>query len=276
MRLLNVQTKELETFYRGIPSYAILSHTWGDEEVTFEDLAKGTGEKRGGYSKMIGACSVAASQGFSYIWIDTCCIDKASSAELSEAINSMFQWYQDASVCFAYLEDIVGAPDKLWFGFRINESRWFTRGWTLQEVIAPEAITFVVKENFLADIISKCTGIDHDVLVQGSAALCRQSNAKKMSRAAHRQTTRSDDIAYCLLGLFDVHMPLLYGEGTTKAFMRLQEEITKSSTDISILAWTPLKTSNLEYRGPYAFRLWPILNYDVVNCCVNEPPGVHK
>jgi hypothetical protein len=84
-----------------IPLYAILSHTWGldTEEVTFEDLTNGTGEEKPGYEK-IRFCGVQARQDkLQYFWIDTCCIDKSSSAELAEAINSMFSWYQGAVKC---------------------------------------------------------------------------------------------------------------------------------------------------------------------------------
>jgi hypothetical protein len=137
MRLVNTHSLQLEEFIfdgRGRPTYAILSHTWGKEEVIFFDMADlDKARAKAGFAKVEGACSLAASQGYDYIWIDTCCIDKSSSAELSEAINSMYRWYQWAKVCYAYLVDVQN-PNQL------EESKWFTRGWTLQELIAPSRV----------------------------------------------------------------------------------------------------------------------------------------
>ena len=106
MRLLHTSTLTLHEFFGDeIPSYAILSHTWGDEEVTLQDLEKGQSKSRAGYAKITGCCALALSNGWEWLWIDTCCIDKTSSAELSEAINSMYRWYRDSGVCYAYLTD---------------------------------------------------------------------------------------------------------------------------------------------------------------------------
>jgi hypothetical protein len=165
-----------------------------------------------------------------------CCIDKGSSAELSEAINSMFRWYERAVVCYVYLSDIhsTEASD-------INTAKWFRRGWTLQELLAPATVRFYTASwNFIGtklDLIStitSVTGIDADTL--RGADLDHISIAKKMSWAATRETTRVEDGAYCLLGIFDVNMPLLYGEAE-RAFQRLQEEILKVSNDQSLFAW---------------------------------------
>jgi hypothetical protein len=132
LRLLATATLELKTFMGEIPPYAILSHTWLEEgeEVTLDDLKHGIGKARSkkGYPKLKDSARLAWLKGFAYIWIDTCCIDKASSAELSEAINSMYRWYKDAAVCYAYLADVLNANDNVEF----KHSRWFTRGWTLQ------------------------------------------------------------------------------------------------------------------------------------------------
>lgn len=262
MRLIDTRTLKLSHFLQGGPpcDYAILSHTWNDDEVSFLDMDQGKEKGRSGYSKLVGACSTAREDGFDYIWIDTCCIDKRSSAELSEAINSMFRYYKSSSKCYAYLEDIeVNFDAKKDCKKDITRSRWFTRGWTLQELLAPSELVFYSKSwrnignrNELAHEISESTSISLAVLTRGAEALDRQSVARKLSWAATRETTRPEDIAYCLLGLFDVQMPLLYGEGQTKAFIRLQEEIVKVSTDHSILAWHPPSDSTLPFRGAFA------------------------
>jgi hypothetical protein len=142
MRLLDVETRQLEEFFGvAIPPYAILSHTWGKEEVTFRDLEVPGHQAKAGYAKIDGCCRQAATDGLKYVWIDTCCIDKLSSAELSEAINSMFRWYENSQVCYAYLEDVPPNTDA-YTSESFRKSRWFTRGWTLQEMIAPKATIF--------------------------------------------------------------------------------------------------------------------------------------
>ncbi|KAM6534548.1 hypothetical protein FALCPG4_004180 [Fusarium falciforme] len=243
MRLLHTRNLQLETFIgKKTPGYAILSHTWGDDEVLFQDLESGPAQnwREGrGASKVLGAAAQAASDGHTYIWIDTCCIDKSSSAELSEAINSMYAWYKRSRVCYAYLEDIL-IPDATLLGL----SRWFTRGWTLQELIAPSEVRFFTssweflgRRDQLAKSISEITRIDPHVLKFGQQTpLETYPIGQRMAWAAGRTTTRTEDMAYCLLGLFQVNMPLLYGEGR-KAFLRLQEEILRQSTskDHSIL-----------------------------------------
>ena len=225
-----------------IPRYSILSHTWGtdDEEVTFKDLVEGTGKSKAGYNKIRFCGQQAAKDGLQYFWIDTCCIDKSSSSELSEAINSMFRWYRDAATCYVYLRDvsISGPCDDQFSQPRwepdFRNSRWFTRGWTLQELIAPGSVEFFSMEckrlgdkKSLERQIQEITGISVQAL-QGSP-LSQFSIAERMSWAAKRETKRKEDGAYCLLGIFDVHMPLIYGEGE-KAFIRLQKEIEKSLT----------------------------------------------
>ncbi|VUC35038.1 unnamed protein product [Clonostachys rosea] len=258
MRLINVRNYQLETFVgSNIPPYAILSHTWGDNEITFEKMplqvtpeAEDTcleEDLEGGYMKIIYVCKQALSDGLNYAWVDTCCIDKSSSAELTEAINSMFQWYHQAAVCYAYLSDIEngnrlhGMTDPR----GIRRSKWFSRGWTLQELLAPMKLQFFVRGwrfvgaiDELQDIIAERTGIEKMYLTKDlSPLMCRHASvATRMSWAASRRTTRIEDQAYCLLGIFDVNMPLMYGEGD-KAFIRLQEEIMKSSDDETILAW---------------------------------------
>ena len=182
------------------------------------------------------------------MWIDTCCIDKKSSADLSEAINSMYYWYHNAVECYAFLSDVV------WNAHNVGASKdvfmrseWFTRGWTLQELLAPSTLIFLDERwrafgtrATLSTEISAATGIEQEHLGDWSGVCI----ATKMSWVSRRKTSRVEDLAYCMLGLFDVNMPLLYGEGR-KAFMRLQLEIIKKSDDESIFAWitdTPSQT----------------------------------
>ncbi|RTE82513.1 hypothetical protein BHE90_002953 [Fusarium euwallaceae] len=218
-------------------------------------------------------CSVARMNGFEYVWVDTCCIDKTSSAELSEAINSMYRWYQEATMCYAYLEDVAdtgeatGEDSLRLTGFA--RSRWFTRGWTLQELIAPKQLEFFTGDwvrlgtKFgLRNLLSEITSIDVGVL--SGRSIDSVSVAEKMSWAAHRQTTRIEDVAYCLLGLFKVNMPLLYGEGMG-AFRRLQHEILRQREDYSILLWSdPMTMGNsispVIATSPSAFSAHVTLN----------------
>ncbi|KAM0420630.1 hypothetical protein ACHAPT_011546 [Fusarium lateritium] len=147
MRLLDTSSYELTEFIGNkIPSYAILSHTWGEGEVLFSDIQNKTAQSKNGFGKLVSCCRKAVEDGFKWVWIDTCCIDKSSSAELSEAINSMYQWYRDSVICYAYLEDVTDTlPAKGTSSKGFAESRWFTRGWTLQELIAPRAVEFYTR-----------------------------------------------------------------------------------------------------------------------------------
>ncbi|KAL6401311.1 Vegetative incompatibility protein HET-E-1 [Ilyonectria robusta] len=257
MRLINAATVQLEEFYGdAIPEYAILSHRWLDEEVSLQDLQSGAGTSKAGYRKIQLCCEQAVRDGLSYAWVDTCCIDKTSSAELTEAINSMYAWYRESAVCYAYISDVTGssADDTL------EKSAWFTRGWTLQELLAPGEVVFYSTawerlgtrdDGALTGRIALATGIDEAVL-RGNAGLGERSVAQRMSWAAGRTTTRAEDSAYSLLGLFGVNMPMLYGEGGARAFVRLQEEIMKASDDQSLFAWAysaPSSTNTNTSRG---------------------------
>ena len=223
-----------------IPRYAILSHTWGpdDEELTFKDLAEGTGKSKAGYSKIRFCGEQAASDGLQYFWVDTCCIDKSSSAELSEAINSMFYWYRNAAKCYVYLFDVsaqgLNANDQFSWELAFQESKWFTRGWTLQELIAPASVEFFSIEGkrlgdkkSLEQQVHEITKIPSKAL-QGSP-LSDFTVSDRMSWAENRETKRKEDKAYSLMGIFGIYMPLLYGEGRENAFIRLQEKIDKRS-----------------------------------------------
>lgn len=224
-----------------IPPYAILSHRWTDGEVSFADMNSGLAESKKGYMKLRNCCWHALRDGYRYIWIDTCCIDKSSSAELSEAINSMYAWYKNAKVCYAYLHDVASEEDPRVTGSSFRCSEWFTRGWTLQELIAPSSVVFCASDwteigskASLADVVEEITLVEEAVLVQTKKY--DVSVAKRMSWAANRKTTRVEDRAYSLMGLLGVNMPTLYGEGY-RAFIRLQEEILRVSSDHSIFAW---------------------------------------
>ncbi|KAK0731983.1 HET-R [Lasiosphaeris hirsuta] len=219
-----------------IPPYAILSHTWReDEEVLFEDLNGVTNKNKAGYDKLWFCGDQAERDGLKYFWIDTCCIDKSDAAELQHALNSMFRWYRGAAKCYVYLSDVsTCAPDdkSTWeAGFQL--SRWFTRGWTLQELIAPTMVEFFSVEgkrlgdkNSLEQQIHNITGIPFGALQGG--ILSDFSIDERLAWAKKRNTTRKEDKAYSLLGIFDVYMPLLYGEGEAGAFARLREEIAKN------------------------------------------------
>ncbi|KAI1441963.1 heterokaryon incompatibility protein-domain-containing protein [Annulohypoxylon stygium] len=217
MRLLHAFRRDFTEFIidEEIPRYAILSHTWGEEEISFQEWQKmpySQLQLKKGYRKISYCCRQALKDNIEWVWIDTCCIDKTSSAELSESINSMFRY------------------------------RWYTRGWTLQELIAPEDLRFYSRDWLLlgskfelSRLIYSITHIEPKFLKSKNLHLA--SVAKKMSWASTRKTSRVEDIAYSLLGIFDISMPLIYGEGK-KAFRRLQEEIIKTSfDDHSIFAW---------------------------------------
>lgn len=271
MRLLSTHHETPTDFPpSSLPRYAILSHTWStapSSELTFRDLTTTTTYPTlPGYPKLHAACAVARREGFDWIWIDTCCIDKSSSAELSEAINSMFDWYRGAAVCYAYLADVHLDLDGGYMMAQFAASRWFTRGWTLQELVAPSVVVFLDAawqemgtRSSLVEEIAAVTGIDEEVLapvLKGGrpersvrAVLDACSIAQRMSWASGRRTTRAEDAAYSLMGLFDVNMPLLYGEGE-KAFVRLQREIMNQSDDMSVFAWRyPHRTAFMRRSG---------------------------
>ncbi|KAI9067119.1 HET-domain-containing protein, partial [Trametes sanguinea] len=266
MWLLDTSTGKLH--YIVDPSwenYAILSHVWiPGKEQSFQDLQRlhePTPEEiwrsrvrpllsgrapqpalSRASEKIRECCAFAKARGYRWLWVDTCCIDKTSSSELSEAINSMYQWYQQSGVCYAFLHDVDDDEDPRVRGSQFRSSRWFKRGWTLQELIAPYEMWFLSKrwrpigtKASLADVIEEITGIDRDIL-QHKRPLSSVSVAQRMSWAAKRKTTRVEDEAYSLMGIFNVNIPVIYGEGRN-AFYRLQEEILRCIPDQSIFAW---------------------------------------
>ena len=256
MRLLNTTDLSFYEFFESeIPKYAILSHRWGPGEITLKEIRKLTAPPGPALRKIERCCRLAGSWGLQWVWIDTCCIDKRSSAELSEAINSMYTWYQRSQVCSVYLKDFQFSSTELlnfnnepsvamryWHfehfsdpGRRFNKSAWFTRGWTLQELLAPETLIFfdanwneIGTQWDLLSPISEATKIPRVYLVRQDR-LSEASIATKMNSAAYRTTSRAEDIAYCLLGVFGVKMPFLYGEGAYNAIQRLQIEIIRKS-----------------------------------------------
>lgn len=251
MWLLNAKTLQLEfAVNENQEPYAILSHRWEDEEVLFEDLvprkdAQYKSSRKAGWQKIEFCCQQALRDGLRFVWVDTCCINKDSSAELQEAINSMYRWYESARICYAYLSDVAPCPNED-VEDGLMQSQWFHRGWTLQELVAPSLVVFYNADwnklgtrTSLMSIVYEITGIPQYVLRQGFGKVASSQKpcvAEIMTWAKNRQTTRVEDRAYSLLGLFDVNMPMLYGEGE-KAFARLQEAILSTSEDQTIFAW---------------------------------------
>ncbi|TGO09844.1 hypothetical protein BTUL_0153g00300 [Botrytis tulipae] len=266
MRLLenndDGEVRLTKNFVVDIPRYAILSHTWGtdEEEVTFRDMIEGIGKSKAGYKKIRFCGEQAERDGIQYFWVDTCCIDKSNNSELTEAINSMFRWYSDAAKCYVYLSDVSSSTtsdndhnshQSSWEpAFR--RSKWFTRGWTLQELIAPVSVDFFSKEweklgdkTSLKQYIHEITGISVKALERVS--LSDFTVDERFSWAEKRMTTRIEDKAYSLLGIFEIYMTLIYGEGRENALRRLRQKIDKA-----------LKNSVNSNRAPYQTRLLKI------------------
>jgi hypothetical protein len=242
-----------------VPKYAILSHTWGDEEVTFKDMVESTGKGKAGYEKIRFCARLADRDSLQYFWVDTCCIDKSNNTELSEAINSMFRWYRDADRCYVYMSDVsVIGYEQLgeqhqhqppWES-AFQMSRWFTRGWTLQELLAPASVEFFTREGMpvgdkrsLEQRIHKITGIPVPAL-QGTP-LSQFEVDERFAWAQARETTREEDSAYCLLGIFGVFVPLIYGEGREHAIGRLKKEVYNNLSDFHYTAVRKVKQEKL-------------------------------
>ena len=243
MRLLRLDERGEPCLAEGLPDelppYAILSHTWGndDDEVTFDDLRDGKGNEKAGYAKLKFCGQQAQKDNLEYFWVDTCCINKPNLTELSEAINSMYRWYAQAKKCYVYLSDVsarkrdhYGETEQLQES-AFRASRWFTRGWTLQELLAPSTVEFFSREGqHLGDkktrdsVIENITGIPRDAL--HGTALSKYSVDERMAWAAQRKTKKTEDKVYCLLGIFEVSMSLIYGEGE-EALVRLRDKIAR-------------------------------------------------
>lgn len=225
-----------------IPPYAILSHTWGGDEVTFEDLEKGIGRSKAGYQKIEFCGEQAARDKLDYFWVDTCCINKSSDAELASSLNSMFRWYRNATKCYVYLSDVSACIEVNQSLAAFRKSRWFTRGWTLPELLAPKSVEFFSQEGVLLgdktsliEYILDITSIPVQAL-RGDVTI--YSSEQRMSWIDGRETKRKEDKAYCLLGICDVSLAILYGEGEEKAFRRLRREISLSEHDKGEESWS--------------------------------------
>lgn len=226
---------------QNIPRYAILSHTWGADrdEVSFADLQIDGGKTKPGYQKILFCGRQARQDGLNYFWIDTCCINKSTSDELSAAINSMFRWYQRAVKCYVFLSDIetpstaskAQAPRLEWESV-FRRTRWFQRGWTLQELLAPGIVEFF---SYDGTLLGDKTTLEHEIhqvtniplSALRQAPLSDFSIGERISWVAQRTTSKKEDKAYCLLGILGVFLPLIYGEEEEHAFRRLREEAEK-------------------------------------------------
>ncbi|PYH37520.1 CMGC protein kinase [Aspergillus neoniger CBS 115656] len=234
MRLLNVKTLKLEYFYGSVPAYAILSHTWGadDEELSFDDIEDGRLQKGATMPyKVAKCCAQAEKDGLNYAWVDTCCIIKVDPTELGEAINSMLRWYNEAAICYAYLADVSSGENGRFPLTQFCSCRWFKRGWRLQELLAPDNLRFYDSRwHYLGTKATRSSTIERRIEIPR-----RFLQGTVLSEASKQK--REEDIAYCLLGIFDVTMPMVYGEGSYRAFTRLQQEIMRKSRGESMLAW---------------------------------------
>ena len=231
-------TKDL---VNNLPAYAILSHTWGDDdqEVTYQDMTEGSAKSKAGYQKIRFCGEQAAQDGLRYFWVDTCCIKKNDAVELQKSINSMFRWYKNAVKCYVYLSDVSIPDDEIENGSNLDvesvfrTARWFTRGWTLQELLAPSSVEFFSTDYkrlgdklSLERLIHEITGIPVEAL-QGYD-LTKFSVDERVSWVAKRESKHEEDTAYSLFGFFGIFLPLIYGEGRENAFRRLREEINRS------------------------------------------------
>lgn len=251
---MNTSTFELHTSTQiefKQQGYAILSHRWGPDEILFSQIGHFANELRQTkyrhalpqLDKIHGACLTARNQGLHWMWIDNCCINKSDNSELSESINSMFKWYSEAVICLTYLSDVrktSGSP--VFQSYETGEtSKWFSRGWTLQELLAPSKLLFydadwdyLGSKMDLAGSIEDVTGIATHYLT-GEKDFRIACIAAKMSWAARRETTKEEDMAYSLFGIFNLHLPVQYGEGKA-AFLRLQDALI-AKNDESLFAW---------------------------------------
>lgn len=280
MWLLSTDSARLRSFNgpEHVPGgYAILSHVWDEKEDSYQKLQAASlcyhtiGETPRDHvsTKLRMFCILAEKHGHHWAWADTSCINKESSAELTEGINSMFRYYTCAQVCYVYLKDVPQGDDVWDEDSSFRRSRWHTRGWTLQELIAPELVVFLSMDwevigtkAELAPLISQITQIPITVLTF-EKDIADLSIAQRMSWAAGRTTTRQEDEAYCLLGIFSITMPTLYGEGR-RAFYRLQEEIMKVSSDTSLLVWgREVSMEDLARLPPTAYH--PQQNHDALH-----------
>ncbi|KAF2798694.1 HET-domain-containing protein [Melanomma pulvis-pyrius CBS 109.77] len=266
MRLLNTTTLEFRDFFDDKPQYAILSHRWlsADEggEATYRDFVdlrqRPEAQWTASIRKVKTFCTIARSQGINWAWSDTCCINKDSESELAESINSMWQWYAKSAFCIVYLPDVPSAPSMEARQEAAMKSVWFTRGWTLQELLAPHHMTFfdrawepIGTRDELADRICRRTNIERRYF--GNLYQIKQASAAtRLSWAAGRTLTRPEDVAYCLVGIMGIYVSPRYGSGREEAFRALQMEFTKKYRDQSIFAWEIPTASPDDHYGLFA------------------------
>jgi hypothetical protein len=260
-----------------VPPYAILSHTWEDgQEVLYEDMIKKQGQNKTGYDKLVFCAQQAKLDNLQYFWVDTCCIDKSSSAELTEAINSMYKWYRNAARCYVYLSDVTSTDFASPNNFQT--SRWFTRGWTLQELLAPTFVQFFTRDHVLlgdrvslVQKIADTTKIPLPVL-KGHPFL-HYTYDERIGWAVNRQTKCEEDEAYSLLGIMGVNLPLVYGEGREGALRRLRTEFQTIQATLTGVEragnvhWTVTQTVNSLFTGRSELlnRITEALRYDDVS-----------
>jgi tetratricopeptide (TPR) repeat protein len=237
--------------FRGktIPPYAILSHRWSDSEILIEDVSNETyKEKEEGYRKLGFCAKQAAQDELQYFWIDTCCIDRWNNNERSKAINSMFQWYKNAAQCYVFLTDVSVSTatepvQRSDWETSFRASAWFTRGWTLQELIAPVSIEFFSREGRRIGDKASLDQLLHNITNIPLAALrnCPLNEFTTSERerwVETRRTKEEEDIVYCLLGILGVSMPTAYGEGQESARSRLQAELEGAGNAPSIIPFS--------------------------------------
>jgi tetratricopeptide (TPR) repeat protein len=253
MRLLHYDAlgRLVLTDFRGktIPRYAILSHRWSDSEILIKDISNGTyKEKEEGYQKLQFCAKQAAQDELHYFWIDTCCIDLWNNNERSKAINSMFQWYKNAARCYVFLSDVSVSTatepvQRSGWEASFRASAWFTRGWTLQELIAPVLVKFFSREGHpigdkasLDQLIHEITNIPLAAL--RNCPLDQFTTSEREGWAGSRRTTEEEDIVYCLLGVLGISLPITYGEGQESARSRLRAEVKAASSVPSIIPFS--------------------------------------
>ncbi|KAJ8518481.1 hypothetical protein ONZ45_g4467 [Pleurotus djamor] len=274
-----------------VARYAIASHRWDRQELAFvdrEDLKSMEMKKQTAYAKFKGLCKAAEASGCRFVWIDTLCIDNTNAPELDESIRSMFSWYRNAYVCIVYLGQSDDESD-------IAKDTWFSRGWTLQELLAPKRIQFYSRDWNKLGMINRCSNEaykesspndesnpESDPKLHGEDLGSESQLLKNISRVSYvslehlikplspcpelapvafryisiRETTRPEDISYCLLGLLDVQMPIAYGEGSERAFYRLQLACAQSSSDRALFDWRgePSRWNSMLACSPKVFK----------------------
>jgi len=277
MRLIHATSDggfALKEFGEEVPEYAILSHTWGMDEVSFGDITKlssvsdseveteAMAKKGGGWDKIRFCAQQAKRDGLEYLWVDTCCIDKSNGVELTQAINSMFYWYQNSRKCYVFLSDIEGKspegdsrPASEWKA-AFRASRWFTRGWTLQELIAPHIVEFfsydgvlLGDKDILKQTIHEITGIPVHAL--SGSDLTNFSVNERFSWTKARYTTLDEDIVYSMLGMFGCQLPLIYGEGRERASHRLKSQIAR---EVEVRRWLKAPNPSANHHKAYKQR----------------------